>query len=188
MHPQINLLLISFFFLPCTFLIIFLPCTYRDNSLVKLKAWFHWYLPGQFLFSLLCFHFNPQARLSLSHTSSVFVWCPSGHSHWSCGIKATMLPQRMKKAVTDNPKKLANLIDLVNLPSTLRDFLGQSQISRLGCFMRVWSYIKTNNLQVPFKKTFFFYISVIFMFNSLLLRIWIFPCFYNFMEFISKLL
>lgn len=62
----------------------------------------------------------------------------------------------MKKAVTDNPKKLANLIDLVNLPSTLRDFLGQSQISRLGCFMRVWSYIKTNNLQVPFKKTFFF--------------------------------
>lgn len=41
MHPQINLLLISFFFLPCTFLIIFLPCTYRDNSLVKLKACSH---------------------------------------------------------------------------------------------------------------------------------------------------
>ena len=61
-----------------------------------------------------------------------------------------MLPQRMKKAVTDNPKKLANLIDLVNLPSTLRDFVGQSQTSRLSCFMRVWSYIKTNNLQVPF--------------------------------------
>lgn len=59
-----------------------------------------------------------------------------------------MLPQRMKKAITDNPKKLANLIDLVNLPSTLREFVGQSQISRLGCFMRVWSYIKTNNLQV----------------------------------------
>ncbi|KAG6634662.1 upstream activation factor subunit UAF30 [Carya illinoinensis] len=58
-----------------------------------------------------------------------------------------MLPQRMKKAITDNPKKLANLIDLVNLPSTLRDFVGQSQISRLGCFMHVWSYIKTNNLQ-----------------------------------------
>lgn len=54
----------------------------------------------------------------------------------------------MKKAVTDNPKKLANLIDLVNLPSTLRDFVGQSQTSRLSCFMRVWSYIKTNNLQV----------------------------------------
>lgn len=59
-----------------------------------------------------------------------------------------MLPQRLKKAITDNPKKLANLIDLVNLPSTVREFVGQSQISRLGCFMRVWSYIKQNNLQV----------------------------------------
>ncbi|XP_057485122.1 upstream activation factor subunit UAF30-like [Actinidia eriantha] len=58
-----------------------------------------------------------------------------------------MLPQRIKKAITENPKKLSNLIDLVNLPSTLREFLRQSQISRLGCFMRVWSYIKTNNLQ-----------------------------------------
>ncbi|CAI8619380.1 unnamed protein product [Vicia faba] len=58
-----------------------------------------------------------------------------------------MLPQRMKKAVTDNPKKLSNLIDLVNLPPTLRDFVGQSQTSRLTCFMRVWSYVKTNNLQ-----------------------------------------
>ncbi|CAI0436320.1 unnamed protein product [Linum tenue] len=58
-----------------------------------------------------------------------------------------MLPQRVKKAVADNPKKIANLIDLVNLPSTLRDFVGQSQISRLGCFTRVWSYIKANNLQ-----------------------------------------
>lgn len=59
-----------------------------------------------------------------------------------------MVPPRMKMAITENPKKLANLIDLVNLPTPLRDFLGQSQISRLGCFMRVWSYIKTNNLQV----------------------------------------
>ena len=59
-----------------------------------------------------------------------------------------MQPQRLKKGIVDNPKKLGNLIDLVNLPSTLRDFLGQSQSSRLGCFMRVWSYIKTNNLQV----------------------------------------
>ncbi|KAK9089778.1 hypothetical protein Scep_028860 [Stephania cephalantha] len=58
-----------------------------------------------------------------------------------------MLPQRAKKAITDNPKKLADLIDLANLPSKLREFVGQSQISRLGCFMRVWSYIKTNNLQ-----------------------------------------
>lgn len=63
-----------------------------------------------------------------------------------------MVPPRMKMAVTENPKKLANLIDLVNLPSALRDFLGQSQISRLGCFMRVWSYIKTNNLQDPNNK------------------------------------
>lgn len=58
----------------------------------------------------------------------------------------------MKKAITDNPKKLANLIDLINLPSTLREFVGQSQISRLGCFMWVWSYIKTNNLQDPNNK------------------------------------
>ncbi|KAL5700084.1 hypothetical protein ACHQM5_025581 [Ranunculus cassubicifolius] len=63
-----------------------------------------------------------------------------------------MLPQLAKKSITDNPKKLANLIDLVNLPSTLGDFVGQSQISRLGCFMRVWSYIKANNLQDPNKK------------------------------------
>ncbi|CAH8317969.1 unnamed protein product [Eruca vesicaria subsp. sativa] len=63
-----------------------------------------------------------------------------------------MQPQRLKKAITDNPKKLGNLIDLVNLPSTLREFLGQSQSSRLGCFMRVWSYIKTNNLQDPKNK------------------------------------
>lgn len=59
-----------------------------------------------------------------------------------------MLPQGVKKTVIDNPKKLANLIDLVNLPSTLREFVGQSRISRLGCFMRIWSYIKTNNFQV----------------------------------------
>ncbi|KAF8414170.1 hypothetical protein HHK36_002169 [Tetracentron sinense] len=60
-----------------------------------------------------------------------------------------MLPQQAKKAIAGSPKKLANLIDLVNLPSTLREFVGQSQISRLGCFMHVWSYIKTNNLQDP---------------------------------------
>ncbi|PIA38149.1 hypothetical protein AQUCO_02800059v1 [Aquilegia coerulea] len=63
-----------------------------------------------------------------------------------------MLPQLAKKSITENPKKLANLIDLVNLPLTLRDFVGQSQISRLGCFMRVWSYIKANNLQDPNNK------------------------------------
>ncbi|XP_047336897.1 upstream activation factor subunit UAF30 [Impatiens glandulifera] len=58
-----------------------------------------------------------------------------------------MLPQRLKQTITDNPKKLASLIDIVNIPSTLRDLLGKSQISHLGCFMGVWSYIKTNNLQ-----------------------------------------
>lgn len=80
-----------------------------------------------------------------------------------------MLPQRMKKAITDNPKKLANLIDLVNLSSTLREFVGQSQISRLGCFMRVWSYIKTNNLQVlttPFCSNIFLIIVIFFLFQK----------------------
>ena len=58
--------------------------------------------------------------------------------------QATM--KKGMKIAADNPKKLANLIDLVNLPSTVREFVGQSQISRLGCFMRVWSYIKSHNL------------------------------------------
>ncbi|XP_073025957.1 upstream activation factor subunit UAF30-like [Primulina eburnea] len=63
-----------------------------------------------------------------------------------------MLPRGMKKAVTDNPKKVADLIDLVNLPSTLREFMGQSQSSQLNCFRHVWSYIKLNNLQDPSNK------------------------------------
>ncbi|KAI3456883.1 hypothetical protein Pfo_013546 [Paulownia fortunei] len=63
-----------------------------------------------------------------------------------------MLPLRMKKAVTDNPKKVADLIDLVNLPTILRDFMGQSQSSQLNCFRRVWSYVKENNLQDPINK------------------------------------
>ncbi|XP_026448118.1 upstream activation factor subunit UAF30 [Papaver somniferum] len=63
-----------------------------------------------------------------------------------------MLPPLARKAITDDPKKLANLIDLVNLPSTLREFVGQSQISRLGFFNSVWFYIKTNNLQDPNNK------------------------------------
>lgn len=61
-----------------------------------------------------------------------------------------MLPQGLKKAVTDNPKKVAELIDLVNLPTVLRDFMGQSQSSQLSCFRRVWSYVKENNLQVTY--------------------------------------
>ncbi|XP_076904414.1 upstream activation factor subunit UAF30-like [Bidens hawaiensis] len=63
-----------------------------------------------------------------------------------------MLPPRIKKVVTDNPKKLATLIDLVNLPSTLREFVGRSQSSQLGFFKHVWSYIKDNNLQDPNNK------------------------------------
>nr|GMD51319.1 upstream activation factor subunit spp27 [Ipomoea batatas] len=63
-----------------------------------------------------------------------------------------MLPQKMKSFVAENPKKLGNLINLVNLPSALKDFMGQSQTSRLGCFKRIWSYIKENNLQDPNNK------------------------------------
>lgn len=59
-----------------------------------------------------------------------------------------MILPRMKKTMMDDPKKLAGLIDLVNLPTPIRDFMDQSRTSRLGCFMRVWSYIKDNNLQV----------------------------------------
>ncbi|KAI4368687.1 hypothetical protein MLD38_017217 [Melastoma candidum] len=64
-----------------------------------------------------------------------------------------MFPQRIKRGVVGSPKKLANLIDLVNLPSTVREFVEESWISRLGCFMKVWSYIKTNNLQISFRTT-----------------------------------
>ncbi|CAH9052628.1 unnamed protein product [Cuscuta epithymum] len=63
-----------------------------------------------------------------------------------------MLPQKMKRVVAENPKKLGDLIDLVNLPSTMRDFMGQSQTSRLGAFKRIWSYIKENSLQDPNNK------------------------------------
>ncbi|KAK1296229.1 hypothetical protein QJS10_CPB15g01496 [Acorus calamus] len=59
---------------------------------------------------------------------------------------------RLRKAAAENPKKVAGLIDLVNLPSTLRDFVGQSQISQLGCFIKVWSYIKAHKLQDPRNK------------------------------------
>ncbi|KAJ0101912.1 hypothetical protein Patl1_04115 [Pistacia atlantica] len=52
------------------------------------------------------------------------------------------------RPITDNPKKLANLFDHVNLPSTLGEFSGQPQISRLGGFRRFWSYIRTDKLQI----------------------------------------
>ncbi|MQL77720.1 hypothetical protein Taro_010144 [Colocasia esculenta] len=60
---------------------------------------------------------------------------------------------RAAKAVADCPRKVADLVDLVNLPSTLREFTGQSQLSRLGCFVRVWSYIKDHKLQDPSNKS-----------------------------------
>lgn len=55
-----------------------------------------------------------------------------------------------RKAAAECPKKVAALIDLANIPSTLREFVGQSQISRLHCFMRVWVHIKDHKLQVPY--------------------------------------
>ncbi|CAN6471938.1 unnamed protein product [Victoria cruziana] len=59
-------------------------------------------------------------------------------------------PQAKKTLFHDSPKKLGNLIDPINLPSNLRDFMGgQSQMSRLKCFLRVWSYIRDKNLQDP---------------------------------------
>ncbi|KAJ4755189.1 SWIB/MDM2 domain superfamily protein [Rhynchospora pubera] len=54
----------------------------------------------------------------------------------------------LRKAVTkDCPKKVASLIDLVNLPTPLRNFSGQSQMSHVSFFISVWSYIKQHNLQ-----------------------------------------
>ncbi|WOK98256.1 upstream activation factor subunit UAF30 [Canna indica] len=51
------------------------------------------------------------------------------------------------------PKKVARLIDLANLPSNLREFTGgQSQMSHLGFFIRVWSHIKIHKLQDPNNK------------------------------------
>ncbi|XP_010943230.1 upstream activation factor subunit spp27 [Elaeis guineensis] len=57
-----------------------------------------------------------------------------------------------RKAVGECPKKVASLIDLANLPSTLREFAGRSQMSHLSFFIRVWSHIKSNNLQDPNNK------------------------------------
>ncbi|KAG8064586.1 hypothetical protein GUJ93_ZPchr0004g38816 [Zizania palustris] len=55
-----------------------------------------------------------------------------------------------RAAAGDCPKKVAALVDLVNLPTVLREFAGgQSQMSHLSFFLRVWSHIKSNNLQDP---------------------------------------
>ncbi|OEL15610.1 hypothetical protein BAE44_0023371 [Dichanthelium oligosanthes] len=56
----------------------------------------------------------------------------------------------LRRAVAECPKKVAGLVDLVNLPTALREFAGgRSQMSHLSFFLRVWSHIKQNNLQVP---------------------------------------
>ncbi|XP_020109825.1 upstream activation factor subunit spp27 isoform X2 [Ananas comosus] len=59
----------------------------------------------------------------------------------------------LRKAATSAcPKKVASLVDLANLPSPLREFAGQSQMSHLAFFVRVWSYIKDHSLQDPANK------------------------------------
>ncbi|KAL5081892.1 hypothetical protein RYX36_010313 [Vicia faba] len=61
----------------------------------------------------------------------------------------------MKKAVTDNPKKLANLIDLVNLPLTLRDFFASvpnqplPSTSGWGNFVNHSNYINGTTVSKP---------------------------------------
>jgi len=55
----------------------------------------------------------------------------------------------LKRAAAECPKKVAGLMDLVNLPTQLREFAGgRSQMSHISFFLRVWSYIKDNKLQV----------------------------------------
>ncbi|KAK3129327.1 hypothetical protein QOZ80_6BG0477720 [Eleusine coracana subsp. coracana] len=59
----------------------------------------------------------------------------------------------LRRVAAECPKKVAGLVDLVNLPTALREFAGgQSQMSHLTFFHRVWSYIKDNNLQDPTNK------------------------------------
>ncbi|KAI4991325.1 hypothetical protein ZWY2020_039696 [Hordeum vulgare] len=56
----------------------------------------------------------------------------------------------LRRAAVESPKKVAALVDLVNLPTALREFAGgRSQMSHLSFFLGVWSHIKNNNLQDP---------------------------------------
>ncbi|XP_062193742.1 upstream activation factor subunit spp27-like isoform X6 [Phragmites australis] len=56
-------------------------------------------------------------------------------------------------AAAECPKKVAGLVDLVNLPTALREFAGgRSQMSHLSFFLHVWSHIKDKNLQDPTNK------------------------------------
>ena len=60
----------------------------------------------------------------------------------------------LRRAAVESPKKVAALVDLVNLPTALRDFAGgRSQMSHLSFFLGVWSHIKNNNLQVVYTIT-----------------------------------
>ena len=55
----------------------------------------------------------------------------------------------LRRAAAECPKKVAGLMDLVNLSTQLREFAGgRSQMSHISFFLRVWSYIKDNKLQV----------------------------------------
>ncbi|CAL5083805.1 unnamed protein product [Urochloa decumbens] len=59
----------------------------------------------------------------------------------------------LRRAVAESPKKVAGLVDLVNLPTALREFAGgRSQMSHLSFFLRVWSHIKAHKLQDPTNK------------------------------------
>ncbi|CAD6263762.1 unnamed protein product [Miscanthus lutarioriparius] len=54
----------------------------------------------------------------------------------------------LRRAAAECPKKVAGLMDLVNLSTQLREFAGgRSQMSHISFFLRVWSYIKDNKLQ-----------------------------------------
>ncbi|XP_062193735.1 uncharacterized protein LOC133897148 isoform X2 [Phragmites australis] len=56
-------------------------------------------------------------------------------------------------AAAECPKKVAGLVDLVNLPTALREFAGgRSQMSHLSFFLHVWSHIKDKNLQGPMNR------------------------------------
>ncbi|XP_025822872.1 uncharacterized protein LOC112898798 isoform X1 [Panicum hallii] len=60
----------------------------------------------------------------------------------------------LRRAVAECPKKVAGLVDLVNLPTALREFAGcRSQMSHLSFFLRVWSHIKEHNLQLGALRT-----------------------------------
>uniref|UniRef100_A0A0A9HBN6 DM2 domain-containing protein n=1 Tax=Arundo donax TaxID=35708 RepID=A0A0A9HBN6_ARUDO len=59
----------------------------------------------------------------------------------------------LRRAAAECPKKVAGLVDLVDLATTLWEFAGgRSQMSHLSLFLRIWSHIKDNKLQDPTNK------------------------------------